>query len=97
MTLTGQVTFYDRPADSGNVVSRGFCPHCGSAILSRNSAMPGMVFIRASSLDNLDAVQPAMTVYASRAPGWATLAQENPIFELMPPQMPDKGHTDQES
>jgi hypothetical protein len=47
-SVTGSVTFYDHPADSGNVVSRGFCGTCGSPIYSRNSGMPGVVFPRAS-------------------------------------------------
>ena len=43
-SVTGPVTFYDHPADSGNIVSRGFCGTCGSPIYSRNSGMPGVVF-----------------------------------------------------
>ena len=45
-TLSGDVKFYDRPADSGNIVSRGFCPNCGSAIYSKNSGTPGVVYPR---------------------------------------------------
>lgn len=83
-SASGEIKYHDRPADSGNIVSRGFCPNCGSAILSHNSAMPGMTFIRVSSLDNLDAVEPQMTVYASRAPAWAPLDRSKPVFDEMP-------------
>lgn len=83
-SATGNIKFHDRPADSGNIVSRGFCPECGSAILSYNSAMPGMTFIRVSSLDDPDAVEPQMTVYASRAPAWATIDRSKPAFDEMP-------------
>lgn len=86
-TVTGKVRFYDRPADSGNVVSRGFCPTCGAAIYSTNSAMPGMVFPRASSLDDPSIARPAMTVYASRAPSWSRIDPSLPSF----PEMPDSG------
>jgi hypothetical protein len=84
LSTTGEINLYDRPADSGSIVSRGFCPTCGSAILSRNSSMPGMTFIRVSSLDDPDAVEPQMTVYASRAPAWATLDRSKPVFDEMP-------------
>lgn len=84
LSLSGALTFYDRPADSGNIVSRGFCPNCGSAILSRNSATPGMAFLRASSLDNPDDVTPQMIVYASRAPTWDKLDPALPTFAEMP-------------
>jgi hypothetical protein len=83
-SAAGTIKFHDRPADSGNIVSRGFCPECGSAILSRNSGMPGMTFIRVSSLDDPGAVEPQMTVYANRAPAWAPLDKSKPVFAEMP-------------
>jgi hypothetical protein len=89
--LRGEVRFYDAPADSGNVVSRGFCPTCGAPIYSRNSGMPGVAFVRASSLDDPEAFVPQMIVYADSAPSWDRIAGELPSFAGMPPQMPDFG------
>lgn len=86
--LTGPLKFFDSPADSGNVVSRGFCPECGSSVIARNSAMPGKVFVKASSLDDLEVGKPQMIVYASRAPSWSHLDPDLPAFPEMPPQMP---------
>ena len=85
LTVTGEVRFYDAPADTGNIVSRGFCPTCGSAIYSKNSAMPDMVYPRASSLDDLEVFQPQMVVYAKRAASWDKLDSSLPHFEEMPP------------
>ncbi len=84
LTVSGDVRFYDRPADSGNMVSRGFCSQCGSALFSRNSAMDGMAFLRASSLDDPDAVTPQMVVYASRAPSWDKMDDALPSFPKLP-------------
>ena len=86
-TVSGEVKFYDRPADSGNIVSRGFCPNCGSAVYSTNSGMPGVVFPRASSLDDPEIAKPQMIVFASRAPSWDHVDPELPAF----PTMPDGG------
>ena len=80
----GDIRFYDRPADSGNVVSRGFCPDCGSPIYSTNAAMPGMIFIRASSLDDPEVAVPSMAVYASRAPSWDHIDPSVQGFPIMP-------------
>ncbi|MGY9107842.1 MAG: GFA family protein [Alphaproteobacteria bacterium] len=44
MTLSGEVSSFDKPADSGNIVSRSFCPNCGSAVFSTNSGMVGFLF-----------------------------------------------------
>ncbi len=91
LRVIGEVKFYDAPTDSGNTVSRGFCPTCGSAIYSTNSGMPGMAFVRASSLDDPEVFQPQMVVYAHRAPSWDHMDPALPSFEGMPPQrdMPD--------
>jgi hypothetical protein len=89
-TVSGEVKFYDRPADSGNIVSRGFCPTCGSAVYSMNSGMPDMVFPRASSLDDPEIAKPQMVVYASRAPSWDHVDPELPAFPTMPEGGPHK-------
>lgn len=83
--LTGDVTFFDAPTDSGNTVSRGFCPTCGSAIYSTNSGMPGIVFPRASSLDDLEVFKPQVNVYAKRAASWDKLDTNLQTFDEMPP------------
>lgn len=87
--LSGELKFYDHPADSGNIVSRGFCATCGSAIYSTNAGMPGMVFLRASSLDNPNDVAPQMVVYASRAPAWDKMDPALPSFAEMPEGGPE--------
>jgi hypothetical protein len=85
LCIEGEVRYYDAPADSGNIVSRGFCPACGSAIVSTNSAMPGMAFIRASSLDDPEVFKPAIAVFIARAPSWDPVDSGLPSFEGMPP------------
>lgn len=90
-SLSGQLKFYDSPADSGNIVSRGFCPNCGSAVYSTNSGMPGMVFVRASSLDDPEVFKPQMIVYTDRAATWDHMDPALPSFAAMPPsqEMPE--------
>jgi len=88
-SLQGMLHFYDKPADSGNLVRRGFCPECGSPVYSSNSAMPQMVFVRVSSLDDPNRVAPQMTVYASRAPAWAHIDRSHPVFAGMVEGGPD--------
>lgn len=85
-SLSGDVTTYDRPTDSGNVVRRHFCPTCGSAIYSMNSGMTGPVFLRASSLDDPNAVTPSVAVFTSRAPKWDPVDPALPAFAEMPTQ-----------
>ncbi|MDE5457256.1 aldehyde-activating protein [Bradyrhizobium sp. CSA112] len=88
--VTGSVTLYDRAADSGNIISRGFCGTCGSPIYSKNSGMPGVVFPRASVLDDPEIAKPQMVVYASRAPSWDHVNPALPVFATMPEGGPQK-------
>ena len=84
-SITGEVKFYDRPADSGHIVSRAFCPNCGSAVYSGNREMGTFVFIRASSLDDLEVFKPMAVVYTKRAASWDRQDPTLPSFEEMPP------------
>src|SRR5215468_3265241 len=52
LKVTGAVKYYDKKADSGNTLSRGFCPECGSSLFGRTSAMPDLAMITAGSLDD---------------------------------------------
>lgn len=84
-SVSGDLRFFDKPADSGNMVSRGFCPKCGSAVYSTNAGMPGLVFVRASSLDDVEAFKPQMIVYTDRAASWDRMDPSLPGFAKMPP------------
>lgn len=83
-SMTGALKFFDKPADSGNMVSRAFCPECGSAVYSTNSGMPGLVFVRASSLDDPELFKPQMVVYTDRAASWDKMDPALPGFARMP-------------
>lgn len=87
VTMTGQTARYDKAADSGNMISRHFCPTCGAPVLSRNSAMPGIIFLRASTLDDLEVFKPQMHVYVSRAASWDQPASGQAAYDTMPPGM----------
>lgn len=87
VALTGAVTAYARPADSGHLVTRAFCPACGAPVFSTNEGMPGLTFLRASSLDDLEVFQPQMHVWTGRAASWDPPTAGLPAFDRMPPGM----------
>lgn len=39
--LTGELRFHDIRGDSGNSVSRGFCPNCGAPVMWKFTGNPG--------------------------------------------------------
>lgn len=85
-TINGDVECFDKPADSGNTVRRNFCPSCGSPIYSTNAGMPGMVAVRAGSLDDPEAFKPGAVVYTKRELSWSVIDAALPRFENLPPQ-----------
>jgi len=86
-SLTGSIKYWDSKADSGNIVSRGFCTECGSPVASKNSGAQALAFVRATSLDDPAYFKPQMVVWTSMSPAWDRLDSSLPAFERMPPGM----------
>jgi len=83
-SLNGTTRNYEKEADSGHMITRHFCGECGSPIFSLNKGMPGMIAIRASSLEDTSHANPSLSVFTSSAPSWDQPHVE-PAFEHMPP------------
>ena len=76
----GAPKFYTVPGDSGNRVSRGFCPECGSPLFSRLSGLPDVVGVRVGSLDDPSCYRPTMDMFVARAQPWDHMNPELPKF-----------------
>src|SRR5580693_4808498 len=63
----GQTRVFTDTGDSGQPVFRHFCGECGSPILSRVAAMPGVVLVKAGTLDDIAGAVPTIEVYTDHA------------------------------
>jgi hypothetical protein len=72
-TVTGECTWYEVTADSGNQFQRGFCPRCGTPLFGRSSGMPSIVIVRAGTLDDPSWYRPALDIYTESALPWTTM------------------------
>ena len=54
----GEPKLYVRAADSGNQITRAFCPDCGTMLVLRVSERPDLVAIRVGTLDDPSGVPP---------------------------------------
>ena len=70
LTISGQSRYYEVRAESGNSVSRGFCPHCGSPVFIQAELAPDLQGLRAASLDDPSLFHPQMQVWTARAQPW---------------------------
>lgn len=87
MTVTGTLASYqDTDTDSGQPVQRQFCGACGSPIRSVIGSMPGMVAVKAGTLDNAGAYAPAVHVWLQSALPWAAASIPDgvPKFDKTP-------------
>ena len=84
LTISGQSRYYEVRAASGNRVSRGFCPHCGSPVFIHAALVPDLQGLRAASLDDPSVFQPQMQVWTVRAQPWDHLNPALRKFEKEP-------------
>lgn len=73
LELTGSPTAHTRQADSGNQVTRRFCPRCGAHLFSDSTGRPGLTVVRAGTLDDPSSIQPSANIWSGSAPTWACL------------------------
>jgi hypothetical protein len=85
MTVSGETRDYQSIADSGNRMHRRFCPTCGVHLFSEAEARPHLIFVRAGTLDDPDAIRPAATIWTAQAPAWACIDASLPAFDGQPP------------
>jgi len=84
ITVTGDLKTFDHVVDSGNTLTKHFCPKCGSQMFTGNQARANTLGIRAGTLDDHSAVKPQFNVYASSKMDCIQLDPSIPAFDKMP-------------
>ena len=85
VTVEGEVRWYDSRAESGNAMSRGFCPACGTPLFSKADARPHLLMGRAGALDAPELLPPQGPIWTDEAPAWAHIDPDLPQFPRQPP------------
>lgn len=80
VSISGTPRFYSSTADNGQQHARGFCPECGSQLFARFSAHPGLIGIKAGTLDDSTRYQPQLDFFTQSAAAW----------DVMDPALPKK-------
>jgi hypothetical protein len=90
ISFSGRITNFRSRADSGRQITRGFCSTCGSGICAQPEAAAGLVFVRASALDDPDQFTPQMAVWTASATSWDAMTAGIPSFPKSP-VLPQEG------
>ncbi len=88
LVVLGVLSEYTKKADSGDDVTRQFCPNCGSHLFAKSSGRPQFQVVRIGNLDEPSAVRPSINIWVSSAPSWACLdpTLERVERQPMPPE-----------
>ncbi len=74
--ISGELTTYSCTADSGNTMTRGFCPVCGTPVMSQSEVRKHQIILRAGTLDDPEVAKPDLTIWAGEAPSWACISEK---------------------
>lgn len=83
MRITGRASEWRVAGDSGNDKVHAFCPTCGTPVYLSFSAMPDMIAIHATSLDDPSRFRPQALTYSIRGHAWDAIDPAVQKFERM--------------
>jgi len=84
--IKGDLKEYSSPAESGETVTRSFCPTCGSRLFGQSTSMEGLKTVMAGSFDDNSWIKPQAIVYDKDRPEWDRNINRLPSFPAMPPR-----------
>ena len=79
--VSGKPKAFTKRADSGNEITRYFCPECGSPVYNLLPSRPGIVFVKASALDDPRYVRPGSEIWVGSSVPWSRIAPDLPSFD----------------
>ncbi|BEV00268.1 GFA family protein [Novosphingobium olei] len=83
IAITGEPKVYMDKGDSGASVTRQFCGTCGSPLFSLVESAPGLVFVKAGTLDDTTGFKPSAQFWTKSRQDWVDLGAL-PGFETVP-------------
>jgi len=81
LSRTGETRVFRKRADSGQLLSRHFCPECGSPLYTESEGDPDGVFIKAGSLDRPDALTLERQMWMASKVPWADIPADIQTFD----------------
>jgi hypothetical protein len=84
VTITGEARSWRVAGDSGNEKVHAFCATCGTPVYLTFVAMPDLIAIHATSLDDPGQFNPKVVTYGVRGHAWDTVDPSLPKFDRMP-------------
>lgn len=89
VSVDGETRAFTVTAESGNRVTRHFCPTCGSRVFIENTGRPGLIGIAAGSMEDQSWFSPQFVLFTRNRAAWDATPTDIPNFEgASPPPAP---------
>ena len=75
LKIEGELKTHRGVGTSGNDVLRRFCGECGSPIVSEPATNPGMLFVKAGTLDDTSMLDPKVHIWCDSKQPWVTIPE----------------------
>ena len=82
--LNGELKYFESKGSSGSHVRRGFCPNCGSGVLSYSKELPRILFVKAGTLDDSRWVKIDSNFFTKSANAWDSADESIKCFDGNP-------------
>jgi hypothetical protein len=82
--ITGATKSFSHSVDSGNTLSKHFCPNCGSQVYGTSKNNPQMIALRAGCINEQEVVKPQINVFAGSKMDCTIMNPDLPAPERMP-------------
>lgn len=82
--LSGDFSSYERVGNKGVRNLAHFCTDCGNRIYALNPESPGIVRVKAGTIDNARALDPDAYVWMQSAPEWVRLPEGVLAYDTQP-------------
>lgn len=76
LSVTGPLVVYELTTPSGNASVQHVCAVCHTRIYNSNSALPGLVVVRAGTLDRSDELEVVLHIWVKRKQPWLSLPHD---------------------
>ncbi len=85
INVAGPVVLYEREGTGGRISRQRMCGICHSRIYNTNSIRPGLIVLRAGTLDRSDELDCAAHIWTKRKQSWIVLSPDVPSWPEGPP------------
>jgi hypothetical protein len=79
--VQGSPKGFSKKGDSGRMVTRYFCPDCGSQLYTVPPLHPDLCFLKAGSLDDPSVVRPDRQAWVRSRVTWAAIAPDLAAYD----------------